>query len=188
MSTSVSKSVSLCHLYSSISNSRVNNVDEVMLLHFRLGHPNSVYLEKTFPQLFINKNSSTFHCENCRFVKHIRTNFRLGHRLPIRPFTMIYCDVWGVLQIKILTGAPWFVSFVDVHTRLTWIFLMKEKSEISHIFQNFHMMVQNQFNAHIQIFKTNNAKEYFKSHLESYLSHHSTIHISSCVDTSQQTE
>ena len=63
---------------------------------------------------------------------------------------------------------------------------MKEKSEVNHIFQKFHIMVQNQFNAQIQVFKTDNAREYFKSHLESYLSHHGIIHTSSCVDTPQQ--
>ena len=184
MSTSVSKSLSSLH--SSIFHSSVNNVDEIMLWHFRLGHPNFVYLGKIFPKLFINKKPNSFHCEICQFAKHTRANFPSIPHLPTRPFTMIHSDVWGASRIKNLTGARWFVSFVDDHTRLTWIFLMKEKSEVNHIFQKFHMMIQNQFNAQIQVFKTDNAREYFNSHLESYLSHHGIIHTSSCVDTPQQ--
>lgn len=56
---------------------------------------------------------------------------------------------------------------MDDHTRLTWVFLMKEKSEVCQIFKKIYLMIQNQFQTQIQIFKTDNAREYFKSHLES---------------------
>ena len=157
-----------------------------MLWHYRPGHPNFMYLAKMFPPLFINKNPNSFYCEICQFAKHTRANFSRIPYMPTRPFTMIHSDVWGASRIKNLTGACWFVSFVDDYTRLPWVFLMKEKSEVCHIFQKFHLMIQNQFQTQIQIFKMNNAKEYFKSHLETYLSSHGIIHISSCVDTPQQ--
>ena len=47
-------------------------------------------------------------------------------------------------------------------------------------------MIQTQFQAKIQILKTDNALEYFKSTLGSYLLDHGIIHISSCVHTPQQ--
>ena len=78
------------------------------------------------------------------------------------------------------------MTFVDDHTRVTWVFLMKEKSEVGHIFQTFNLMVQNQFNSKIQVLKSDNAKEYFTSSLSTYLQNHGIIHISSCVDTPQQ--
>ena len=52
-----------------------NNDSEVMLWHYRLGHPNFVYLEKLFLTLFINKNPKFFHCEICRLAKHSRTSY-----------------------------------------------------------------------------------------------------------------
>ncbi|MCR2848073.1 GAG-pre-integrase domain-containing protein, partial [Heyndrickxia coagulans] len=39
---------------------------EVMLSHFRLGHPNFAYLQKLFPLLFIHKKPSLFQCEVCQ--------------------------------------------------------------------------------------------------------------------------
>ncbi|KAK3012704.1 hypothetical protein RJ639_009860 [Escallonia herrerae] len=48
------------------------------------------------------------------------------------------------------SGARWFVSFVDDHIRVTWVFLMKDKSEAGSIFKSFHSMIQNQFQAKIQ--------------------------------------
>lgn len=92
-SLSLSKSLSIYHSYPSIFNSNVNNEDEIMLWHFRLGHPNFMYLAKMFPALFINKNSNSFNCEVCRFAKHTRANFIQIPYIPTRPFTMIHSDV-----------------------------------------------------------------------------------------------
>ena len=72
---------------------------------------------------------------------------------------MIHSDVWGPSRVKNVTGTRWFVSFVDDHTRITWLFLMKEKSEVGPIFKQFNTMVQTHFQTKIQVFKTDNAKE-----------------------------
>ena len=92
----------------------------------------------------------------------------------------------GSLTNKNITGSRWFVSFVDDHTRLTWIFLMKEKSEVGQIFQNFNLMIQTQFQTKIQILKSDNAREFFQSILGTYLSCQGIVHLSSCIDTPQQ--
>jgi uncharacterized protein (DUF2164 family) len=54
---------------------------------------------------------------------------------------------------------------------------MNEKSEVSQIFQNFHSMIQTQFHTNIQILKTNNAKEYFNSKLNTYYLNQGILHI-----------
>nr|CAN83808.1 hypothetical protein VITISV_026963 [Vitis vinifera] len=59
-------------------------------------------------------------------------------------------DVWGASRINNITGSRWFVTFVDDHTRVTWVLLMKKKSEVREIFENFNNIVQTQFQAKIQ--------------------------------------
>jgi len=98
---------------------------------------------------------------------------------------MIHSDIWGPSRVNNISGSRWFVTFIDDHTRLTWLFLMKEKSDIGQIFQTFNLMIQTQFNTKIQVFKTDNGREYFHSQLESYLNSHGIIHISSCVESPQ---
>ncbi|RVW54234.1 Retrovirus-related Pol polyprotein from transposon TNT 1-94 [Vitis vinifera] len=121
-----------------------------------------------------------------RFAKHTRTVYPQIPYKPSTVFSLVHSDVWGPSRIKNISGTRWFVTFVDDHTRVTWVFLMKEKSEVGHIFQTFNLMVQNQFNSKIQVLKSDNAKEYFTSSLSTYLQNHGIIHISSCVDTPQQ--
>jgi IS30 family transposase len=47
-------------------------------------------------------------------------------------------------------------------------------------------MIQSQFQTKVQILKTNNAKEYFNSSLNTYCLNQDIIYISSCVNTPQQ--
>ena len=124
-----------CSSFTSQSSLSCFNKDsDVMLWHYRLGHPNFMYLEKLFPSLFINKSPKLFNCEICQLAKHSRSTYSPLSYKPFKPFSMIHSDVWGPSKTKNITGTRWFVSLIDDHTRLTWVFLMKEKSESISIF------------------------------------------------------
>ncbi|WJZ96545.1 hypothetical protein VitviT2T_015220 [Vitis vinifera] len=169
----------------SFSVSCQNNDSAIRLWHYRLGHPNVMYLKHLFPSLF-NKNPKSFECEICQLSKQVRSHFPIQPYKESRPFSMIHSDIWGPSRIKNVTGTRWFVSFIDDHTRLTWVFLMKEKSETSQIFKNFKNMIQTQFQSKIQILKSDNARDYFNSILGEFLAQEGIVHLSSCVDTPQQ--
>ena len=156
-----------------------NKESTIMLLHYRLGHPNFMYLSKMFPALFKNKNPKLFQCEICQFSKHCRNSYPSQNYKPSKPFSIIHSDIWGPSRVHNISGARWFVSFVDDHTRVTWVFLMKEKSEVGSIFKFFHSMIQTQFQAKIQVFRTDNAREYFNVILGNYLLENGIIHQSS---------
>lgn len=156
-----------------------------MLWHYRLGHPNVMYLKHLFPSLF-NKNPKPFDCEICQFSKHVRSHFPIQSYKASRPFSLIHSDIWGLSRIKNVTGTRWFVSFIDDHTRLTWVFLMKDKFETSQIFKKFQIMIQTQFQSKIQILKSDNTRDYFNSILGEFLAKEGIVHLSSCVDTPQQ--
>ncbi|CAN1145812.1 Retrovirus-related Pol polyprotein from transposon TNT 1-94, partial [Linum perenne] len=160
--------------------------NKVLLWHFRLGHPSFLYLERLFPQLFINKSAKKFQCEVCELAKHTRSIYSTIGYQPSKPFAVVHSDIWGPMKIRNVNGARWFITFIDDHTRLTWTFLMKEKSEATSIFQTFYTMVQTQFQTQIQVLKTDNAHDYFNSALGSFLIEHEIIHASSCVNTPQQ--
>ena len=169
----------------SFSVSCQNNDSAIMLWHYRLGHPNVMYLKHLFPSLF-NKNPKSFECEICQLSKQVRSHFPIQPYKVSSPFSMIHSDIWGPSRIKNVTGTRWFVSFIDDHTRLTWVFLMKEKSETGQIFKIFKNMIQTQFQSKIQILKSDNARDYFNSILGEYLAKEGIVHLSSCVDTPQQ--
>ena len=94
--------------------------------------------------------------------------------------------IFEVHRVPNLSNRRWFISFIDDHYRLCWIYLMKAKSETFFIFKQFHLMIQTQFNSKIKIVRTDNGAEYFSNILGSYFKDNDIIHHSSCVNTPQQ--
>ena len=98
---------------------------------------------------------------------------------------IIHSDVWGPSKFATLDGSRWFVTFTDDCTRMTWVCLMKSKSEVNLLFQNFHKMVCSQYNAQVQVLCSDNGGEYLSFELKLYLEAHGTIHQTTCSDTPQ---
>ena len=107
------------------------NKSQIWLHHFRLGHPSFSVLKTMFPILFKGMDDKSFHCEVCQFAKHHRVSFPWSDNKSLHPFSLIHTDVWGPSKIPNITGARWFISFIDDCTRVTWLFLMKYKSDVS---------------------------------------------------------
>ena len=69
---------------------------------------------------------------------------------------------------------------------MCWIYLLKEKSEVTHIFEKFYSTIRNQYDTSIKILRTNNGTEYFNYVLDQILSNYGLLHHSSCVDSPKQ--
>ncbi|CAN1822216.1 Retrovirus-related Pol polyprotein from transposon TNT 1-94, partial [Linum perenne] len=144
------------------------------------------YLQKVFPQLFANKRTLQLHCDICQYAKHTRVAYTPVSYTPTSPFSIIHSDIWGPSRVASLNGTRWFITMIDEHTRMTWTFLMKEKSDTARVFKTFYTMIENQFQTKIRVLRTDNAKDYFNTVLGSFLSSRGVIHSSSCVDTPEQ--
>ena len=101
---------------------------------------------------------------------------------------IIYSDVWGPSKVTTLGGSRWFVTFIDDCTRMTWLYLMKSKSEVNLLFQKFHKMACSQYNAQVQVLRSENRGEYLSFEFQQYLEAHGTIHQTTCSNTPQQNE
>ena len=56
----------------------------------------------------------------------------------------------GPCNIPNISGAKGFVTFIDDCTQMTWVYLLKRKSDVSHILPNFTNMIRNQFGVSIK--------------------------------------
>lgn len=130
--------------------------EQIMIWHYQLGHPSFFYLKHLFPLLFKNIDPTVFHCESCLLAKsHCKTYVPRFYR-PSKPFYLFHSDVWRPSKITTISQKRWFVTFIDDHTCLCWIFLMKEKSEVESVFKNFYKMIENQFQTKISILRSDN--------------------------------
>lgn len=72
--------------------------------------------------------------KHCRFVNPISTNISLSS------FSIVNLDVWCPSPITSLFDFKYFVTFVDDYSRATWVYLLKNKSDVCVAFKSFHNM------------------------------------------------
>jgi len=164
----------------------MSNKEKVWLYHRRLGHPSFYVIKRMFPSLFKDLIVESFHCDDCEIAKHKRTSFPISHKRCQTPFSLIHSDIWGPSPIPNISGARWFVSFIDDCTRVTWIYLLKQKSDVSQILPTFFNMIKIQYDVPIKRFRSDNAKDYFNQNLSVFFQKEGIIHESSCVNAPQQ--
>ena len=110
----------------------------------------------------------------------------LGVRVVLSPFHLVHSDIWGPINTPSLLGFRYFVIFIDDYSRVTYLYLMKKRSELYSIFKSFYMEIKTQFNALLCIFRSDNAREYFHTSWSQFFDDHDIIHQSSCPHTPQQ--
>ena len=103
-----------------------------------------------------------------------------------KPFTLTCNDLWGPSRVTNPTGTKWFITFIHDYSRIWWVYLLKEKSEVFQTFKNFYSMMKNKFQTSIKILRIDNGSEYINVGLGEFLSTNGIIHLNSCVDTPQK--
>ncbi|KAL4035407.1 hypothetical protein IC575_004092 [Cucumis melo] len=159
---------------------------DCMLWHFRLGHPNFTYMQYLFPHLFSKLDVSSLSCDVYIRAKQHRVSFPSQPYKPTQPFNLIHSDVWGPSKVTTSSGKRWFVTFIDDHTRLTWVYLITDKSEVPSIFQNFYHTIKTQFHTKIAILRSDNGREFQNHNLSEFLASKGIVHQTSCAYTPQQ--
>ena len=163
----------------------ISKNEDTMLWHKRMGHPNFQYLSRMFPTICQPSNLD-MKCEVCELAKHHRSSYPRAPYIPTKPFTTIHSALWGPSRNPNRTKARGFITFIDDHTRVCWVYLLKDKSEAPNAFMSFYAMIKNQFNTSIKVLHSDNDTEYFNRTLNDFLQTHGIIHRSSCVHTPQQ--
>jgi len=114
--------------------------------------------------------------------------FPLSNKQTDFPFSLIHTDVWGLVPQSTHNGKKWFINFVDNCTRITWVYLLKHKSDVCVVFRSFHHMIATQFNTYIKVIRSHNGGEYFKIELIEFMNSNGILHQTTCPYSPQQNE
>ena len=130
--------------------------------HSRLGHPSAdaikiVFKLCNFPT--INKTTYDF-CSHCYIGKSHRLPSSLSISKYLKPFELVFTDLWCHAPFPSDSGFKYYVTFVDAHTIFTWLYLLKNKCDTLTISKQFKAMMDTQFNLPIKVVQSNWGREY----------------------------
>lgn len=80
----------------------------------------------------------------------------------------MHYDVLGPRPIESKGGFQYFVTLVGDYSRITWLYLMRNRLDLLSHLHNFHDEIRNQLIDALKILQSNYAKEYFSHTLKSY--------------------
>ena len=109
--------------------------------HRRLGHLSFNYLRKIKLELFVGITNFESKCDICELAKSHRVPYVPSYNKNLLPFMTIHSDIWGPSRIPTLSGARYFVTFIDERTWMTWVSLLSNKGDVSSVFQELYKMV-----------------------------------------------
>lgn len=129
--------------------------------HSRLGHPSSKCLEALKKYVSNKKFSTTCNapCLVCPLAKQHRLSFNSSNHFATKTFDVLHCDIWGPYPSLTHSGHKYFLTLVDDHSRYTWIYLLKQKSDVLSTVPRFLKLIETQYNASIKTFRSDNAPE-----------------------------
>ena len=88
------------------------------------------------------------------------SKIKLYIKLELTIIDLIHVDIWIPMSFPSASGHRYFLTIVDDHTRFTWIFFMKSKSETAALLKQFIILVENQFTKTVKVVRTNNGLEF----------------------------
>jgi hypothetical protein len=157
------------------------------LWHRRLGHVSCSKLKYLVSTSKLGPiKSDDLKCISCKLAKSTILPFNKSESVSLFPFDLVHSDVWGPSRISTVSGIRYYVIFVDDYSRFTWIYLLKKRSELFEIYQEFATMVRTQFSKVIKRFRADSGGEYQSTQLKEFLKSQGTLAETSCVDTPQQ--
>jgi hypothetical protein len=119
--------------------------------HNRLGHASSRVVKQVVSSNNISCSKESigqYVCDACQQAKSHQLPYSSSTNVSKFPLEPIYLDVWDSAPESI-SRKKYYVSCIDDFSKFTWIYLLKFKSKVFQKFQEFHALVEQQFNRKI---------------------------------------
>lgn len=160
----------------------VKKCDDSFLWHRRLAHCNFNTLKKVLNIPI----KGELKCDTCAQGKHARSPFSEKGDRANKLLELIHSDVCGPFSVRSLSGAVYYVSFIDDYSKKVFIFPLKSKGQVFSKFVEFKTRVENETEAKIKILRTDNGTEYINKNFEAFCAKYGIIHQKSAPYSPQQ--
>ncbi|KAG7533403.1 Reverse transcriptase RNA-dependent DNA polymerase [Arabidopsis thaliana x Arabidopsis arenosa] len=145
--------------------------------HLRLGHPSLPILNTVVSQFSLplsNSQQKQWSCFDCLINKSHKLPFYSNTITSTQPLENLYTDVWSSPIIS-TDNFKYYLVIVDHFTRYTWLYPLKQKSQVKEVFVAFKALVENRFQCKIRTLYSDNGGEFVA--LRSFLATHGISHL-----------
>lgn len=125
-------------------------------------------------------------CDVCLRAKQTRSPFPQLNRRTNSLFELVHGDVWGPYCEENLHNTKYVLTLVEDHSRVIWTYLLHSKDEVFEALKGYIIMVQNQFNAQIKAFRSDNGSEFVNIKVGILFRDYGILHQKTCVNLPQQ--
>jgi transposase InsO family protein len=162
------------------------------LWHLRLAHVGMRNLAK------LKKDEHILRLINVSFEKDricsaCQAGKQVGAKHPVknvvtteRPLELLHMDIFGPVAYIRIDGNKYGFVIVDDYYRFTWVFFLRDKSEVQGIFKKFARRVQNEFDIKIKRVRSDNGMEFKNTNIKEFLNEEEIKHEFSVSYTPQQ--
>jgi histone deacetylase 1/2 len=111
--------------------------------HHHLGHPSSFVVQKILRKnnLSYEPKINPYICDYCQLAKIHQLPYHVSTSVSTVPLEQVFSDVWGPAPSS-YNNHSYYVSFIDDFSKFTWIYLLKNRSEVYQVFLNFQKYVE----------------------------------------------
>lgn len=173
---------------------------DINVLHRRLGHLSRNRLKKMVNEGQIegvdDLTGNLEFCEPCTLAKIKKSPFKHKSTRALRPLQLVHSDVGGPVTPCDRYGNRYWVTFIDNHLRLPWVYFMNKKSEVPRILKQWKSDVEAFFKEElgeltlsanfIDFFGSDGGGEYTSDQFERDLKSMGIIHHTTAAHTPEQ--
>lgn len=99
-------------------------------------------------------------CEVFPLAKQKRMPFQKSTTMTSHVFELIHIDLWGPYHVFSQSGARYVLTLVDDFNKMTWTYLMADKTQTSSMIALLLNLISNQFNRLVKVVRSKNGLEF----------------------------
>ena len=112
--------------------------------------------------------------------------FPLSSSMAVCSFDLLHIDLWGPYQTPCLSGATYFLTILDDHTRVTWTHLLHSKTQVPSIISGFIAYIHTQFDGAVKSIRSDYGTEIIQASCTSLFLDKGIVHQRSIPGNPQQ--